>query len=215
MSSRWEHVTQYQDWRTSARPGQPPANGSLSAANGAHLWQGKAPEKAITQFWFIMKQRQSDCENVCVCRHSCKTNNLTFNLSLGPYQQLHAWRMLGSVRTNSLRSVTVLWKVTPDEKANNILSGWCWKVNPKVMDGFLPQPPSPEDFSGELQHYKIFWGSDQKQEVTCHAALSQCLVEVPAEVQALSVSAITSYGASPPAEVSLRHSGTQNTAQHV
>lgn len=75
--------------------------------------------------------------------------------------------------------------------------------------GLLPQPPSPEDYSGEVRQYKIFLGSDQKQEVTCRAALSQCSVQIPAEVQALSISAVTSYGTSPPADVPLRHSGAQ------
>lgn len=76
------------------------------------------------------------------------------------------------------------------------------------MDWLLPQPPSPEDYSGEVQQYKIFLGKDQKQEITCPAVLNQCSVLVPAEVQALSVSAVISYGTSPPADVPLRHSGT-------
>ncbi len=78
-----------------------------------------------------------------------------------------------------------------------------------MTDGLLSQPLSPEDYSGEVQQHKIFLGNDQKKEVTCRAALSQCSVQVPAEVQALSISAVTSYGTSPPADVPLRHSGTQ------
>ncbi|XP_029285738.1 interleukin-23 receptor [Cottoperca gobio] len=96
----------------------------------------------------------------------------------GPSQQLHVWRTLGSLGTNGQQTVTVLWK-----------------------------PPSPEDFSGAVQQYNIFLGNDQKHEVTCPAALSQCAVQVPAEVQALSISAVTTYGTSPPADVPLRHSG--------
>ncbi|XP_070765192.1 interleukin-23 receptor isoform X2 [Enoplosus armatus] len=96
----------------------------------------------------------------------------------GPSQQLHVWSVLGSQGTNGRRMVTVLWK-----------------------------PLSPEDYSGEVQQYKIFLGNDQKQEVTCHAAWSRCSVQVPAEVQALSVSAVTLYGTSPPTDVPLRHSG--------
>lgn len=82
------------------------------------------------------------------------------------------------------------------------------------MDGFLPQPLSPEDYSGEVHHYVISLANDQKQDVTCTATLSQCSVQVPAEVQALSVSAVTSYGTSPPAHVPLRPSGTQIQTQH-
>lgn len=76
-----------------------------------------------------------------------------------------------------------------------------------MIDGLLPQPPSREDYSGEVQQYKIF--NEKIKERTCAAALSQCTVQVPEELQAISVSAVTSYGASPPADVPLRHSGTQ------
>ncbi|XP_054459001.1 interleukin-23 receptor [Anoplopoma fimbria] len=96
----------------------------------------------------------------------------------GPSQQLCVWRMLGSPGTNGLRMVMVLWK-----------------------------PPSPDDFSGSVQNYKIYLGNDQKQEVTCPAALSRCSLQVPAELQELSISTVTLYGASPPADVPLRHSG--------
>lgn len=53
----------------------------------------------------------------------------------------------------------------------------------------------------------MFLVNGQTQNVTCAAALSQCSVQVPAEVQALSISAVTLYGTSPPADVPLRHSG--------
>ncbi|XP_049444202.1 interleukin-23 receptor isoform X1 [Epinephelus fuscoguttatus] len=96
----------------------------------------------------------------------------------GPSQQLHVWRMLDSPETNQQPEVTVLWK-----------------------------PPPLEDYSGALHQYKIFLGNDHKQEVTCRAALSQFSLPLPAEVWALSISAVTSYGSSPPAEVPLRHSG--------
>ncbi|XP_070689066.1 interleukin-23 receptor [Pempheris klunzingeri] len=96
----------------------------------------------------------------------------------GPSQQLHLWRTLANLGTNGVRMVTVLWK-----------------------------PPPPEDYSGEVLQYKIFLGNDQKQEVTCPAALNQLPLQVPVEVQALSISVVTSYGTSPPADVPLRHSG--------
>ncbi|XP_036969484.1 interleukin-23 receptor isoform X1 [Acanthopagrus latus] len=95
----------------------------------------------------------------------------------GPSQQLHVWRILGSQKTNGSRMVTVLWK-----------------------------PPPPEDYSGEVQQYKIFIGSDQNPREICPAASSQCSVQVPVNVQTLSVSAVTLYGSTPPADVPLRHS---------
>ncbi|XP_068558540.1 interleukin-23 receptor isoform X2 [Cebidichthys violaceus] len=96
----------------------------------------------------------------------------------GPSQQMQVWRMLGGLGTDRLRSVTVLWK-----------------------------PPSPDDYSGAVQNYEIVLGDDQKREVTCPAALTRCSLQVPAELQALSISAVTSYGTSPPADVPLRRSG--------
>ena len=82
-------------------------------------------------------------------------------------------------------------------------------VEKMMIDGLLPQPPSPDDYTGAVQQYKIFLGNDQKQEVPGCAALSPCSVDVPAEVQALSISAVTLYGMSPPTNVPLRPSGTQ------
>ncbi|KAF7665246.1 hypothetical protein LDENG_00149560 [Lucifuga dentata] len=96
----------------------------------------------------------------------------------GPSQQLHVWRVLGIQETNGMQTVTVLWK-----------------------------PPPPEDYSGEVQQYNIFLDNDQKQEVTCAGDLSQCVVQVPPGVQTLSVSVVTSYGKSPPADVPIRYSG--------
>ncbi|XP_073331914.1 interleukin-23 receptor [Pagrus major] len=95
----------------------------------------------------------------------------------GPSQQLHVWRILGTQETNGSRMVTVLWKPLP-----------------------------PEDYSGEVQQYKIFLGSDQNPREICPAASSQCSVQVPANVQTLSVSAVTLYGSTPRADVPLRHS---------
>ncbi|XP_061593777.1 interleukin-23 receptor isoform X2 [Cololabis saira] len=92
-------------------------------------------------------------------------------------QPLHVWRTVGTPQdTNGLKNVTVLWK-----------------------------PPAPEDYSGELQQYKIFVDDDREE--TCTAASSQCSVQVPAGNRMLSVSAVTSYGTSPPAEVEIRYSG--------
>lgn len=68
MSSRWEHVTQHQDWCIPTWPASP-AKG-CSAANGAPLWGGEALEEASMQFGLNMQQKQSDCDNVRVCHHS-------------------------------------------------------------------------------------------------------------------------------------------------
>ncbi|KAJ4943247.1 hypothetical protein JOQ06_005751 [Pogonophryne albipinna] len=62
-----------------------------------------------------------------------------------------------------------------------------------------------EDYSGVVQQYKIFLGNEQKQEVLSGPASSS--VPVPAEIKAISISAITLYGTSPPAVVPLKHSG--------
>ncbi|XP_040895464.1 interleukin-23 receptor isoform X2 [Toxotes jaculatrix] len=96
----------------------------------------------------------------------------------GPTQQLHVWRMFSSNGTDGLRMLTVLWK-----------------------------PPRPEDYSGEVQHYKIFLANDPNLEVICPAPWSLWSVPVSAQVQAVSISAVTSYGSSPRADVPLRHSG--------
>ncbi|XP_028259644.1 interleukin-23 receptor [Parambassis ranga] len=96
----------------------------------------------------------------------------------GPSQQLQVWRKLGNQGVNGLQNVTVLWKPLPSE-----------------------------EYSGTLLEYKIILADGQKHEDTCAAALSQCSVQVPAEVQSLSVSALTLYGASPQADVTLRQSG--------
>lgn len=75
-----------------------------------------------------------------------------------------------------------------------------------ITDGLL-QPPPPEDYSGEVHHYKIF--AENMEERIYSAVLRQCTFQVPAGLQAVSVSATTPYGKSPPANVSFRHSGTQ------
>lgn len=69
-----------------------------------------------------------------------------------------------------------------------------------------PQPPSVEDYSGKVQQYKVW--TDQKQEFSCPAASNKCTVKVSEVAQALSISAVTLYGASPPADLPLKHSGS-------
>ncbi|XP_059197057.1 interleukin-23 receptor isoform X2 [Centropristis striata] len=97
----------------------------------------------------------------------------------GPSEQLHVWRKFGVLGADGRRAVTVLWK-----------------------------PLSPEDHSGAVQQYKVFMGNNQKQEeFSCGAALSRCVVQVPADIRTLSISAVTLYGTSPPADVPLRNSG--------
>ncbi|KAM7012031.1 interleukin-23 receptor [Tautogolabrus adspersus] len=99
-------------------------------------------------------------------------------LIVRPTKQLHVWRILGRKGKKGLQMVTVLWK-----------------------------HPNPEDYNGEVQRFEISLGKEQTQNVTCAADLSQCSVPFSAEVQALSVSTVTLYGTSPPAEVPLRQSG--------
>lgn len=84
------------------------------------------------------------------------------------------------------------------------------------MRGLLgPQPPSPDDYSGALQSYEILLGRGHKQEVTCAAALTRCALQVPTELRALSVSAVTLYGTSPSADVPLGRSGAQSTTSRL
>lgn len=74
-----------------------------------------------------------------------------------------------------------------------------------ILDGFLQPPPPPGDYSKDVQYYKIF--AENMEERIYRADLRQCTFQVPAGLQAVSVSAVTLYGTSPPANVSLRHSG--------
>lgn len=74
------------------------------------------------------------------------------------------------------------------------------------MNKTLSQPPSPGDYNGEILYYKVL--IKDFHEKICAAASNMCSVLVPEEVQALSISAVTPYGTSPPAEVEIRQSGT-------
>ncbi|XP_011613024.1 interleukin-23 receptor isoform X1 [Takifugu rubripes] len=98
----------------------------------------------------------------------------------GPSQQLQVWRILRNLGADKGQNVTVMWK-----------------------------PPPPEDFSGEVQFYKI--SAENMEERNYSAVLRQCTFQVPAGLQAVSVSAATLYGTSPPANVSLRRSGVSGT----
>lgn len=99
----------------------------------------------------------------------------------GPSQQLNVWRKLESQGANGQMNLTVLWKPLPSE-----------------------------DFSGKVQQYEIFLGNGQKLK-TCAADCNQCAVQVPAEVRSLRVSAVTSFGKSPPADVILGQSGVSGS----
>lgn len=73
------------------------------------------------------------------------------------------------------------------------------------MYGLLLQPPSLEHCDDK--QYKIIihqWENKTKQ---YDAAVNQCTIRVPSEDQTLNISAVTSCGASPPADVLLRDSG--------
>ncbi|KAM9849268.1 interleukin-23 receptor [Aulostomus maculatus] len=100
--------------------------------------------------------------------------------------QLHVWRILSNQNKNEPQNVTVLWK-----------------------------PPPPEEYSGDVQHYKVYLVGDQKQEVICRTGLTRWTLSLPADVQALRVSVVTPYGASPPADVPLRLSGDPGPAPQV
>ncbi|KAI4829400.1 hypothetical protein KUCAC02_023442 [Chaenocephalus aceratus] len=94
---------------------------------------------------------------------------------------------------------------SPGKGPSQQLHVWRTFDSPGSNVTVLWKPPSPEDYSGVVQQYKIFLGNEQKQEVLSGPASSS--VPVPAEIKAISISAITSYGTSPPAVVPLKHSG--------
>ncbi|XP_067368502.1 interleukin-23 receptor isoform X2 [Channa argus] len=144
--------------------------------------------RPLTEYEFQMRTCKSTSglthtnmlSSTCTTRSLCsKWSSCVRRKSPGkaPSQPLHVWRKLGSNGTSGLQ-ITVLWK-----------------------------PPPSDDYSGDLQHYKIFLANDQKQIVTCAANLCHCPVLVPEEVHALSISAFTTYGTSPPEDVPFRTSG--------
>ncbi|KAJ4943859.1 hypothetical protein JOQ06_006353 [Pogonophryne albipinna] len=94
---------------------------------------------------------------------------------------------------------------SPGKGPSQQLHVWRTFDSPGSNVTVLWKPPSPEDYSGVVQQYKIFLGNEQKQEVLSGPASSS--VPVPAEIKAISISAITLYGTSPPAVVPLKHSG--------
>ncbi|XP_034085590.1 interleukin-23 receptor isoform X1 [Gymnodraco acuticeps] len=92
---------------------------------------------------------------------------------------------------------------SPGKGPSQQLHVWRTFDSPGSNVTVLWKPPSPEDYSGVVQQYKIFLGNEQKQ-LSGPASSS---VPVPAEIKTISISAITSYGTSPPAVVPLKHSG--------
>lgn len=78
-----------------------------------------------------------------------------------------------------------------------------------MMNVFLlPQPPPPQDYSGDVYQYRVFLSRNDMEDVVCPA--SSRSLPVPAEVHSVSISAVTLYGSSPPANVPLGHSGRES-----
>ncbi|XP_061894787.1 interleukin-23 receptor [Entelurus aequoreus] len=96
----------------------------------------------------------------------------------GPSKPLSVWRVLTNQQSGSLRKVTLLWKAPP-----------------------------PDDYSGQVECYRISLGQDSKQEVRCNASLTQCDLQVHHDISALSLSVNTTFGTSPPAHLPLTLSG--------
>ncbi|KAM9761530.1 interleukin-23 receptor [Menidia menidia] len=96
---------------------------------------------------------------------------------------------------------------TPAKRPSQQLHVWrtMGDKNQMRLVTVLWKPLPRGDYSGEVRHYKILVTGGHEE--TCAAPSSMCCVQVPAGVQALSVWAVTSYGASPPATVELRNSG--------
>ncbi|KAK5870004.1 hypothetical protein PBY51_024671 [Eleginops maclovinus] len=115
---------------------------------------------------------------------------------------------LGRPHTNTPRRNCSQWSTSvrgrsPGKGPSQQLHVWTTLDRARSNVTVLWKPPSPEDYSGVVQQYKIFLGNDQKQEVLCGPASSSA--PVPAEIKAISISAVTSYGTSPPADVPLKH----------
>nr|XP_061834492.1 interleukin-12 receptor subunit beta-2-like [Nerophis lumbriciformis] len=96
----------------------------------------------------------------------------------GPSKPLSVWRVLTNQKSGSLRKVTLLWKAPP-----------------------------PDDYSGQVECYRISLGQESKQEVRCNASLTQCDLQVHHDISALSLSVNTTFGTSPPAHLPLTLSG--------
>ncbi|XP_054645107.1 interleukin-12 receptor subunit beta-2-like isoform X2 [Dunckerocampus dactyliophorus] len=98
---------------------------------------------------------------------------------------------------------------SPGKGPSKPLSAWRMLSNRKTSSlqtlTVLWKAPPPD--SGEVEGYEISVGENPKQEVRCAASLSQCSLQVPADISALSVSVITTFGRSPPADVPLTLSG--------
>ncbi|XP_037105703.1 interleukin-23 receptor isoform X1 [Syngnathus acus] len=100
----------------------------------------------------------------------------------GPSQPLRAWRILSNHKSSSMQNVTVLWKA----------------------------PPS-KTFNGQVEYYKVDEGRGSRQ-VVCATSLCRFSLQVPSDIEALAVSVVTTYGASPPASVPLTFSGDPEPA---
>ncbi|XP_034387626.1 interleukin-23 receptor [Cyclopterus lumpus] len=160
------------------------ASGSWEAGAGTELAEGLirvAGLRPLTDYEVKMRTCGGAAGSNSSERSSCsKWSPSVWGRSpgKGPSLQMHVWRTFGGPETGGLRTVTVLWK-----------------------------PPSPDDYSGAVQSYRIFLGKDQKEEVTCPASLSRSSLQVSTELRAMSISAVTSYGTSPSADVPLGRSG--------
>ncbi|XP_051233214.1 interleukin-23 receptor [Dicentrarchus labrax] len=166
-------------------------HGSWKSGEGTELSEGLIQVdglKPLTEYEFQMR----------TCRSTSGLTHTSFMPRSSTSKRLFCSKWSPSVRGES-----------PGKGPSQQLHVWrilgSQGTNGEQMVTVLWKPPSPEDHSGEVQQYQTFLGN--KQHVTCSAALSHCLVKVPAEVQALSISAVTLYGASPPAAVPLKYSG--------
>ncbi|KAF7203251.1 interleukin-23 receptor [Nothobranchius furzeri] len=87
-----------------------------------------------------------------------------------------------------------VWRVLADQEPGGLR---------KVL--VLWKPPPPEDYRSDFLQIQV--RLDDGREEICPAASRQCEVQVPTELHTLSVSAVTSFGTSPTANVELRHAG--------
>ncbi|XP_042273490.1 interleukin-23 receptor [Thunnus maccoyii] len=169
-------------------------NGSWEVREGTELSEGLIQVdglEPLTEYEFQMRT----CKSTSGLTHTSTSRSTSSRRSLcSKWSPSESMRSPGRGPSQQLH----VWRILGNQTTNAQMLTVLWK------------PPPPEDYSGKVQQYKIFLG--QKQEEPCSASLSRYSVRVPSEVQALSVSVVTLYGASPPADVPFRHSGVLGPA---
>ncbi|XP_056315064.1 interleukin-23 receptor [Danio aesculapii] len=117
---------------------------------------------------------------VCVSSANCSMWSKPFNITspgIAPSEKVDVWAVINRSSTRRLQNITVLWKSY-----------------------------RPEYYNGELLHYKLSFTQEGKiQEVICSPELTQQTLQL--NTTDVNISAVMSYGSSPPAQVNFKHTG--------